>query len=136
MIFENLPSTNTPLNATNLNNAINGIVLYSHSTGTTGQVTLSDNVSNYDYLEIYGYRLARHFSVKINNPENDDVFSFIHSNFLNNNLYIYSQVNTLSNDKITRGAEVIAYFSNGSTANVASGGTANTYIDKVVGYKL
>jgi outer membrane murein-binding lipoprotein Lpp len=34
------------------------VVLYSDSTGTSGSVTLSDNVSNYSYLEVYGYNNA------------------------------------------------------------------------------
>ena len=59
--FESLPSTKTPITATNLNqlqtnveNAINGVVLYENPSGTMGTITLSDNTSNYRYIEIYG----------------------------------------------------------------------------------
>lgn len=31
------------------------VTLYSDTTGTDGDVTLSDNVSNYSYLEVFGY---------------------------------------------------------------------------------
>lgn len=57
--FQNLPNTTTPVHATNLNtlqnnveNAINGITLYSDSTGEA-EITLSDNSTNYNILEIY-----------------------------------------------------------------------------------
>lgn len=34
---------------------LNGTILYQNATGTAGNITLSDNVSNYRYLEIFGY---------------------------------------------------------------------------------
>lgn len=37
---------------TRTNSALSGVQLFS-SSGTSGTITLSDNVSNYDYLEIY-----------------------------------------------------------------------------------
>ena len=34
---------------------LNGTILYENATGTNGNITLSDNVSNYRYIEIFGY---------------------------------------------------------------------------------
>ena len=38
-------------------------ILYENSSGTTGNITLNDNVSNYKYLEFYGYNTAFNQSV-------------------------------------------------------------------------
>jgi len=67
--WENLPSTNTPINATNLNkieqgikdnsddiDLLKGTVLYNNASGTTGNITtLNDNINNYNYFEIISY---------------------------------------------------------------------------------
>lgn len=61
--FEDLPSTNTPINSTNLNklqdnveNAINGTTLYENLNGTQEDFTLSDSYKNYKKIDIvYGY---------------------------------------------------------------------------------
>lgn len=84
--FENLPSTNTPINADNLNamqddieGAINGTVLYSNSSGASSG-TLLDNANNYDYIEIFyfssnSYHYAKN-SVKTFKETLDDVERF------------------------------------------------------------
>jgi hypothetical protein len=38
-------------------------ILYSDSTGTTGTVTLSDDSSNYEYLDVYGYETTTNSSI-------------------------------------------------------------------------
>ena len=38
-----------------VNDHFGGVVLYNNSTGTNGTVTLSDNINNYKYIEIFGY---------------------------------------------------------------------------------
>lgn len=59
----------TPLSASNLNAMQDGIyddidevddkragtVLYSNASGTTGEITLLENISNYRFLEVYGF---------------------------------------------------------------------------------
>ena len=48
---------------------INGEVLYSNSSGTSGTVTLSDSAANYDYLVIYFRNYNDRFSsIKIYSP--------------------------------------------------------------------
>jgi hypothetical protein len=68
--------TTPAVNATNLNqmqtnienaiNALNPVVLYNNTSGTTGTVTLSETAANFQYLEIffdaYGYKSVRVFS--------------------------------------------------------------------------
>lgn len=55
--FKDYPNTSTPLNAENLNNnfnCLNGTVLYDNASGgANGTITLSDNATNYKYLEIF-----------------------------------------------------------------------------------
>ena len=64
--WENLPSTNTPINATNLNKIENGIetnenniedlkpvVLYANDSGSNSSITLSESSANFDYIEIF-----------------------------------------------------------------------------------
>ena len=52
--FQDYPSTETPLNAENLNHnfkTLKGVVLFEGS--TTGNLTLNDSASNYDIMEIF-----------------------------------------------------------------------------------
>lgn len=60
--WENEPSTKTPLNAENLNlmqdniqENINGYVLYENEEGSTGEITLNEEIENYDEYEIQYY---------------------------------------------------------------------------------
>ena len=65
--WENLPSTNTPVNADNLNkmdeeianaveqieNAVEKYTLYENTSGSTGNLVLSDSRENYDYIKVF-----------------------------------------------------------------------------------
>lgn len=79
--WQNLPSTSTPLNATNLNKietAIYGTVLYEDTTGNgvTGQnsINLSDSINNYEKIKLvidtsrdgsikYAYNIIKEFNI-------------------------------------------------------------------------
>ena len=52
--FEDLPSTNTPINANNLNNNFNELKAYTLYDNLTGEesVTLSDSLANYNKIEV------------------------------------------------------------------------------------
>ena len=60
--WQNKPNQSTPINATNLNNIENGIsntypvILYDNDEGSSSTITLSDNVSNYNFIEIYYFK--------------------------------------------------------------------------------
>ena len=42
---------------------LNGTILYENATGTNGNITLNDDVSNYRYLEIFGYETIFNSSI-------------------------------------------------------------------------
>ena len=73
--WQNKPNQSTPINATNLNNIENGIsntypvILYDNDEGSSSTITLSDNVSNYNFIEIYYFKDSNQIvSSKIYNP--------------------------------------------------------------------
>ena len=60
--FENLPSTNTPVSAENLNKiqdnverALNGTILYEDEKGTAEAITLNTEIENFSYFEVESY---------------------------------------------------------------------------------
>lgn len=69
IVFENKPSTKTPINKDNLNanfselksdveninNSLTSEILYEDSIGTTGSINFSKSLTNYKYIDIYGY---------------------------------------------------------------------------------
>lgn len=81
IIFEDYPSTKTPISANNLNkiqdnaeNAINGVILYENADGSKEAITLSDNLSNYKFIEIfYKTNDGIHSGNKIYMPEGKSI---------------------------------------------------------------
>lgn len=138
--FENLPSTNTPLNATNLNllqtnveNAINGYVLYNNDTGSVGTITLSDSAANYDYIEIfYSKNRAYNSSTKIYKP-NGKTASLI-TGYRSGSNFIQMQIAIIeiNGTSITKTAPALINFDNG-VFNIFD--TDEMSIHRVVGYK-
>ena len=107
-------------------------VLYNDTTGTNSTITLNDNVSNYNYIEVF-YRDSdnQYNSVKVFSPNNKKAF-LTTSTLYNNKIYYKTKVISISGTSIT----------NTSTAQMtceASGNTITTdnfiYITRVVGYK-
>lgn len=94
--FENLPSTNTPINAQNLNNNfdelntgitnLQPVTLWTNSSPSSSflsqQITLNDSLENYNYIEVvyrrstnstqYGVtgRIPKEYNFQINMPSN------------------------------------------------------------------
>lgn len=151
--FEDYPSTNTPIDGSNLNqlqdnveNSINSlkndileefrpIILYNSTSGTTSNITLSDNISNYKKIKIYG-------------KTNDN---YITSNefFIDNNNNVQIQISyTLNGNGIVYPCGT-AYNINGTTMEYLyhyrtgiyqgqigySSGTNNFYVLKIEGFK-
>lgn len=56
------------VDAINEVNALAPIVLYENTTGTVGNVSLSDSAENYSYIEIYYHADSIHYSNKIASP--------------------------------------------------------------------
>ena len=135
----------TPINIDNLNHMDEGIdkatpiVLYESSEGTTGDVTLSDDIANYDYLEIFYTDNQNTLSgsqkvIPINGKS--FLLTFVNnyktaSNVLYNYLYIKKM--TANNNILTKTLETYLQIS-GTTINSLV--EANyVHITKVLGYK-
>lgn len=112
-------------------------VLYDSSTGTNTDVSLSDSISNYSYLEITFTRA------------NKDIFNCIkvgtNSSFIlleviniasNNEVYFGYAKYTLSGSSMTLSKFRDIYISaNGQSWNSNTGSSSSVYITKVVGIK-
>lgn len=120
---------------TKINTARAGVQLYS-SNGSNGTITLSDNVSNYDYLEIY-YKEEQSESfhcIKVI-PTFKPKWQAMDIRYSSNDGYMVFNVKkfTITGTTITQ--------SDGKYANFKDGGITNTrnelriYILKVKGYK-
>lgn len=117
------------------NEHFGGDILYSNSTGTTGDVTLNSNLSNYSYIEIYGYH----------NIFNDSVYTKVDLS-LNKNINVstittneeqhrlITQTYTKGTNKLTR---VYAFRTTILDKQIAEEGSVNGEISitKVIGYK-
>lgn len=114
----------------NLNNLI-GVELYNNTTGTTGNITdLSDNVSNYSYLEIfYSYNGSRQSTKIIGNKA-----SLIVHTTSNNQTYLLFKEVTFSGTSMT--VNSYQQWNNvWGTSNVNASNTNGIYVIKIVGYK-
>lgn len=114
----------------NVNNLI-GVVLYNNSTGTTGNITdLSDDVSNYSYLEIfYSYNGSRQSTKIIGNKA-----SLIVHTTSNNQTYLLFKEVSFSGTSMT--VNTYQQWNNvWGTSNVNASNTNGIYVIKIVGYK-
>lgn len=114
----------------NVNNLI-GVVLYNNSAGTTGNITdLSDDVSNYSYLEIfYSYNDSRQSTKIIGNKA-----SLIVHTTSNNQTYLLFKEVTFSGTSMT--VNSYQQWNNvWGTSNVNASNTNGIYVIKIVGYK-
>lgn len=107
-------------------------VLYSDSTGTTGNVTLSDDSSNYTTFEIFFKKDDYQSSVKV-----DAGYASLIAHYTNmqvNTTYVDFKNILISGTTIT----VISYmewYNNWGTTGVTAGKVNGIYITKVLGYK-
>lgn len=137
----------TPLSAENLNlmqenieNAINavqtimeGTILYDNSTGTTGDVTLSQSITNIKRIRINGYiiygDINYNFSQDFDVTFNGKVGLLFKGHVGGSYNYIVGEPIELSSTTITRGAQ--KQFGFGTNVNVVD---VPIYITKVVGF--
>lgn len=134
--FKDLPDTSTPITAENLNNNFNELksyVLYSDLTGSNALITLSDNASNYSYLEILYYGDNRCSSIKVYNPDGKKIDLSCCAVLIANNYYKMSNWeingNTIS---FTAGN---AYSISRSGFDSLTSDSHDIYIYCVLGYK-
>lgn len=115
-------------------NALKEIELYNNASGTTGEVTLSENVTDYKYLEIYGkYDGTYCVSQKVYNPSVNNIFNVI-GGMLNHNAdtgYFAITNYKIQGTKIT----AVYYGEFGLHANAFTTKQNKIHIIRVVGYK-
>ena len=124
-------------------NAINEIIgnykpisLYENAAGTNGNINLSDNASNYKYIEIYYFiRIAEdsYSSVKCYDPNGKEIFLFGATNTVQNIDFNFAQ-------KVVKGTQITTkyhgrLFSTFGSSGMTFGQDNNVWITKVVGYK-
>ena len=141
--FEDLPSTNTSINATNLNqvqtnteNAINGTILYNNTSGSNGTIQLSDSVSNYTYLEIYAKPNVANYVPIVTKALITGTTNYIYISFatVDTSAVIYQKarvVEATGTSISTYGSRYGQFFYNGSSSFSA---TNDVYITRVIGY--
>lgn len=141
IIFEDLPSTNTPLNAENLNKIQDNIedaiqelinkeiVLYENATGSNGTITLSDSIENYKYVEIE-FRYWENY-LPLFRFYNSSGKPFCFSAQVDDSNFIRGKFN-INDTTLTREITRLTSISNGVVSSIDEG---NIYITRVVGYQ-
>ena len=121
---------------TKINTARAGVELYS-SGGTRGTITLSDNVSNYDYLEIYWKEntTTSFFCSKVS-PTFQQKWGLCEQHYSSTDgYYVFnSRYITITNTTITQNNIGYANVATNKWPNVSSTNN-NIFILKVIGYK-
>lgn len=138
----------TPINDTNLNkmqtdlqqadkdlqaniNKLKGTALYEDETGTTGNITLNDEIENYNYYEIesyVGYSSANVYTTTGKLPVATK--SRIHIN----NLFIGTTGVQIYCKRVSISGTVLSVISDRTYSSAVTDGSY-TYITKVIGYK-
>ena len=142
--FENLPSTNTPISAENLNQvqaniekALKGTSLYKDETGTTGAITLSSAIENFEEIEVKSYVIYNEVKV-YSTTGKIPVSSRMHLNnqFIGANCQFrtYCKRIDMSGTNITPNSDrYFNVFPSGGT--IAGEEGEYTYITEVIGYE-
>ena len=134
-------TTLTTTDKTSVVNAINTLTpttLYNNDSGTTGNIILNDNISNYSFYEIYfsrgtGNDLISASSVKMTTSLITNV-SLTLVAYLNNITRIYTANISISGTNLTRNYTRYVNIPNSGTG--INGDTeGSVYIYKVLGYK-
>lgn len=129
MEWKNLPDTSTPQSAENLND-ISGITLFENiSSGTTGEITLPENATNYKCIDIFfkGNNGSLGYTRTIGG-QRTNLFT---ANEYNNGIYQQVQEIYFSNNILKRKqSKEINFIGTSFSINAVP-----LYIVKVVGYK-
>jgi len=149
--FEDYPSTNTPIDADNLNDlqdnvedAINlvqenltPVVLFIGTSTTKDNITLNDSAANYTYLEIFYHTAiatSSYESTKIYNPNGKNInLSSVHRDTSQGVLFFMSKLMLINGTQITTTRIGQSYVYNGSENSISE--TDSIVIDRVIGYK-
>ena len=146
--FKDLPSTDTPINSENLNllqtnveSAINGVVLYDNDGNNYGEISLNDNVDNYNYLEVFGHEVGgRKIYNKIAKQgtfinKSFNIFALI---FDSRDTFFWtrSAIYTIQSNKLIPSRSKYATITTAGQINIYNESNGESIsIDKVIGYK-
>ena len=109
-------------------------VLYENTSGSNSNITLSDNASNYEYIEIFFRNNDNAFSsIKVYQPNGKKVNLISHDNNARNTAWVKFTLVVIS-DNIIRCGNAIEIGLAAGSAITASSGNLN-YITRVIGYK-
>ena len=106
-------------------------VLYNNSTGTYGNVTLSESAANFDYLEVFVKAGGKSSSTKVCNPNGSTVEAHVHGGNATKDWLFYGSW-TVSGTVMTCTVNNTYNHGNGTYAPVSSN---ELNIVKVVGYR-
>ena len=133
------------LNTTNKENLVGAVneinlqkkVLYSNSNGSKDEITLSEDITNYDNIEIISTNDANVVlqTVKINSPKNKKFM--INYNIWDTGVLIISKIYLITTNKITPDSNSALYMASNSTIGYVRNNQDNFRIKivKVIGYK-
>lgn len=144
----NFINNQTPASATTMNtfqnnieNAINGVVLYDNNGNNYREIPLNDNVDNYNYLEVFGHEVGgRKIYNKIAKQETfiNKSFNIFALVFDSTDTFFWtrSAVYTIQSNKLVPTRSKYATITTAGQINIydeSNGGSIS--VDKVVGYK-
>ncbi|MGN1301204.1 MAG: DUF859 family phage minor structural protein [Clostridia bacterium] len=117
----------------NINNAL-PVSLFDNSSGTTGNVTLSESAANFSYLEIFYYRSGNDYgSTKIYSPNGKMV------NLISNFIAEAGNINQIGNKRVSISGTNISvtyeFYINLSSSGNNISQQSTIYIYKVIGYR-
>lgn len=119
-------------------NAKTSATIIFNSVNTSGDVSLLDDVTSYDFIDIYGHEIGnRKISMRLGTPRVGNKFSLFAMFIGSNNTTLYWRGTTYEitdTTTITKTSDT-GQFSLTASGNTVSGGGVNVYIDKIIGYK-
>ena len=116
-------------------NSISKTVLFSNSYGSQGTITLSDDVKNYSYVEIFYRQDSSNFnSVKIENP-NEKNIALENIQYYSDKLYMRASVAILNENTLTWTSGSYGYKIISTSGTISGSATNMFYITKIVGYQ-
>lgn len=144
--WEDLPSTNTPINATNLNKMDEGIyesqgtILFDGSINELGTYNLTDNVNNYNYIEVFAGRGIDYGgnSVKSRRAQESAKLPLIYVSNNANEVIIHLLKFSWAGTTFTYESNTNIDIQNGNMPEISNNTTnlANDKIYKIIGWKI
>lgn len=112
-----------------------GYELFSNSYGSQGTITLSDDVKNYIYVEIFYRQDDSNFnSVKIENPNEKNV-ALENIQYYSDKLYMRASVAILNENTLTWESGSYGYKVISSSGTISGSAINMFYVTKIIGYK-